>query len=86
MNAAIPLPLKAQDAPPGDLVPATRFDTVEAAQAFLRANGVSYVLAQFVDIHGVAKAKSVPVSHLGTVMSEGAGFAGFAISLAACRG
>ncbi|MEY4764926.1 MAG: type glutamate--ammonia ligase [Pseudomonadota bacterium] len=77
MNAAIPLPL---DAPPGDLVPATRFDTVEAAQAFLRANGVSYVLAQFVDIHGVAKAKSVPVSHLGTVMSEGAGFAGFAIS------
>lgn len=77
MNAAIPLAL---DAPPGELVPPPRFDTLEAAQQYLRAQGVSYVLAQFVDIHGVAKAKSVPVSHLGTVLSEGAGFAGFAIS------
>ncbi|MEK8086556.1 type III glutamate--ammonia ligase [Aquabacterium sp. A3] len=56
-----------------------RFDTLDAAQQYLRAQGVSYVLAQFVDIHGVAKAKSVPVAHLGTVLSEGAGFAGFAI-------
>jgi len=32
-----------------------------------------------VDIHGVAKAKSVPVSHLETVLTDGAGFAGFAI-------
>jgi len=77
LNAAIPLAL---DAPPGELVPPPRFDTLEAAQQYLRAQGVSYVLAQFVDIHGVAKAKSVPVSHLGTVLSEGAGFAGFAIS------
>ncbi len=77
MNAAIPLAL---DAPPGELVPPPRFDTLEAAQQYLRAQGVSYVLAQFVDIHGVAKAKSVPVAHLGTVLSEGAGFAGFAIS------
>ena len=77
MNAAIPLPL---EAPPGDLIPPVRFETVEQAQQYLRSQGVSYVLAQFVDIHGVAKAKSVPVSHLGTVLSEGAGFAGFAIS------
>ena len=76
MNAALPLP---SEAPPGELVPPTRFDTLEAAQRYLRAQGVSYVLAQFVDIHGVAKAKSVPVAHLGTVLSEGAGFAGFAI-------
>ena len=76
MNAAVPLPLSA---PPGDLVAPTRFDTVEAAQQHLRNQGVSYVLAQFVDIHGVAKAKSVPVAHLGTVLTEGAGFAGFAI-------
>ena len=41
-----------------------RFDDVESAQAHLTSNGVGYVLAQFVDIHGVAKAKSVPVAHL----------------------
>jgi glutamine synthetase len=66
--------------PVGVLVPAPSFETVEAAQHYLLGHGVSYVLAQFVDIHGVAKAKSVPVAHLPTVMNEGAGFAGFAIS------
>lgn len=76
MNAALSL---APEAQPGELVEPARFDTVESAQQYLRAHRVSYVLAQFVDIHGVAKAKSVPVSHLGTVLSEGAGFAGFAI-------
>ncbi|AWI55683.1 type III glutamate--ammonia ligase (plasmid) [Aquabacterium olei] len=60
-------------------MPPARFDTVEEAQQYLRAQGVSYVLAQFVDIHGVAKAKSVPVAHLETVLTDGAGFAGFAI-------
>lgn len=61
------------------LPPPLRFDNVQAAQAFLTQQNVSYVLAQFVDIHGVAKAKSVPVAHLNTVLTEGAGFAGFAI-------
>ena len=56
------------------------FTSLEAAQDHLRAAGIRYVLAQFVDIHGVAKAKSVPVAHLGTVLGEGAGFAGFAIA------
>uniref|UniRef100_A0A653BD57 Glutamine synthetase III n=1 Tax=Ectopseudomonas oleovorans TaxID=301 RepID=A0A653BD57_ECTOL len=37
------------------------------------------MLAQFVDIHGAAKTKSVPVSGLKAVAEEGAGFAGFAI-------
>ena len=76
MNAPMPLPL---DAPAGDLVPPARFDNLQQAQQHLRAHGVSYVLAQFVDIHGVAKAKSVPVAHLDTVLTDGAGFAGFAI-------
>ena len=49
------------------------------AQAFLKANDVRYVLAQFVDIHGVAKTKSVPVSHFQDVLKDGAGFAGFAV-------
>lgn len=62
-----------------DLVPPPRFDDAAAARTWLRSQGVNYVLAQFVDIHGVAKAKSVPVAHLETVLTEGAGFAGFAI-------
>lgn len=51
----------------------------EAVLSQLRAQDVRYVLAQFVDIHGVAKAKSVPVEHLDMVLHEGAGFAGFAL-------
>src|SRR6218665_3444738 len=69
----------AQCQAPGELVLPPRFETVGSAQQYLRAQGVGYVLAQFVDIHGVAKAKSVPVSHLPTVLGVGAGFAGFAI-------
>ena len=52
---------------------------VEQAKAFLKQNEVRYVLAQFVDIHGSAKAKSVPVEHLDMVLNDGAGFAGFAL-------
>jgi len=53
--------------------------TREEALAKLRANNVQYVLAQFVDIHGAAKAKAVPVEHLDMVLGDGAGFAGFAL-------
>ncbi len=49
------------------------------AKAFLRDNQVKFVLAQFVDIHGVAKAKAVPVSHFEDILNDGAGFAGFAL-------
>ena len=48
-------------------------------QQVIEKHGIKYVLAQFVDIHGVAKTKSVPVSGLKAVAEEGAGFAGFAI-------
>ena len=49
------------------------------AQKFLQDNAVKFVLAQFVDIHGVAKTKAVPVSHFEDVLTDGAGFAGFAV-------
>ncbi|HUY36313.1 MAG TPA: type III glutamate--ammonia ligase [Pirellulales bacterium] len=49
------------------------------AKAFLIEQGVKFVLAQFVDIHGVAKTKAVPVSHFGDILDGGAGFAGFAV-------
>jgi glutamine synthetase len=53
--------------------------TPEQATVFLEQNKIRYVLAQFVDIHGSAKAKAVPVEHLGMVLTDGAGFAGFAL-------
>lgn len=49
-------------------------------QRLIQQHNIKYVLAQFVDIHGAAKAKSVPISGLAAVATEGAGFAGFAIS------
>lgn len=52
---------------------------VSDAASFFEQNGIKYVLAQFVDIHGVAKTKAVPVSHYQEVLEAGAGFAGFAI-------
>ena len=53
--------------------------TLAEAKKFLKDNNVKYVLAQFVDIHGVAKVKSVPAAHLESVLKNGAGFAGGAI-------
>lgn len=35
--------------------------TLEQAEQFIKDNNVKYVLAQFVDIHGVAKVKSVQI-------------------------
>ncbi len=52
---------------------------LKQAQKFLKDNHIRYVLAQFVDIHGVAKTKSVPVSHFEDIVTAGAGFAGFAV-------
>jgi len=71
---------------PGGLVPPKRFARVEETQAYLKSQGVRYVLAQFVDIHGVAKAKSVPVDHLSTIMTDGAGARGRAWSHGVLRG
>lgn len=51
----------------------------EQASKFFREHNTRYVLAQFVDIHGSAKVKAVPVEHLDMVLKDGAGFAGFAV-------
>src|SRR5258708_21142698 len=68
-----------RNAPATELGTVPRFESAQDAQSWLVQQGVKYVLAQFVDIHGVAKAKSVPVAHLNSVLKAGAGFAGFAI-------
>jgi len=49
------------------------------AKKFIKDNNVKYILAQFVDIHGTAKTKAVPASHLEDILTGGAGFAGFAL-------
>jgi glutamine synthetase len=40
--------------------------------------GIEFLFAQFVDMHGKPSAKLVPADHLEDLMSDGAGFAGFA--------
>ncbi len=52
---------------------------LEQAKQFFAQHSIRYVLAQFVDIHGSAKAKAVPIEHLEMVLTDGAGFAGFAL-------
>lgn len=49
------------------------------AKQFLEKHQIKFILAQFVDIHGAAKVKAVPASHLEDVLTAGAGFAGGAI-------
>lgn len=52
----------------------------EDIEKFINENNIKFILAQFVDIHGVAKTKSVPASCLMDVVNQGAGFAGYAVS------
>lgn len=51
----------------------------QGARKFLKDNDIKFILAQFVDIHGAPKAKAVPAEHLEMVLTDGAGFAGFAV-------
>ena len=49
------------------------------AKKFFQKHSIKFVLAQFVDIHGSAKTKCVPVAHFESLLTAGVGFAGFAI-------
>ena len=50
-----------------------------AVKKRLRAEGIEFILVQFVDVTGSAKVKMVPVSALDDAVDEGAGFAGAAV-------
>ena len=52
---------------------------INEAKKFLAQHEVKFILAQFVDIHGTAKTKAVPVGHFEDILGAGAGFAGFAV-------
>jgi len=45
----------------------------------LAKDQIEFLLAQFVDIHGTAKVKMVPVEALDAMIDAGAGFAGAAV-------
>jgi glutamine synthetase len=49
---------------------------IEAAKTAMANAGVHTIIAQFVDIHGSAKGKYIPLSHLQDILGAGAGFAG----------
>src|SRR3954447_23625913 len=40
--------------------------------------GIQFLFAQFVDMHGKPSAKLVPAHHIDDLLNDGAGFAGFA--------
>src|ERR1700735_4381751 len=52
--------------------------TADDVRAIVSAGGIEFLFAQFVDMHGKPSAKLVPAHHLDDLLTEGAGFAGFA--------
>lgn len=50
----------------------------EEVVSLVAEQGVQYLFAQFVDMHGKPSAKLVPASHVEDLLADGAGFAGFA--------
>ncbi len=44
----------------------------------VKDEGIEFLFAQFVDMHGKPSAKLVPAHHLDDLLEGGAGFAGFA--------
>ncbi len=52
---------------------------VEAARTSYERQGVRYALASFVDLHGVCKAKAVPIDHLPTMLAGSELFTGAAL-------
>lgn len=54
-------------------------DSGEALRRRLAAQGVKYCLATYSDIHGIPKAKSVPIAHLGRMLGGSEMFTGAAL-------
>ncbi|MBS1894817.1 MAG: type III glutamate--ammonia ligase [Actinobacteria bacterium] len=52
--------------------------TAEDVVRLVHEQGIRFVFAQFVDMHGKPNAKLVPASHIEDLLEDGAGFAGFA--------
>src|SRR3982074_285882 len=61
-----------------DLSLGTQPQTADDVRRIINEQGVEFLFAQFVDMHAKPSAKLVPAHHLDDLLSEGAGFAGFA--------
>ena len=59
-----------------DSISTAKTETVEQVKSRMQTAGVHTVIAQFVDIHGSAKGKYIPLTHLEDILGAGAGFAG----------
>jgi glutamine synthetase len=59
-------------------VPFTAPTSADEVRDYVRKNNVKFLFAQFVDMHGKPNAKLVPAAHLDDLLTDGAGFAGFA--------
>jgi glutamine synthetase len=55
-------------------------EAIEALRERLAAQGVHTLVAQFTDLHGVAKGKYLPLDQLRTLVETGAGFSGPSIA------
>jgi glutamine synthetase len=60
-------------------IPAAPVAGIEANLGSLEQRGVRYALASFVDLHGVCKAKAVPIGHLDTMLAGSELFTGAAL-------
>jgi glutamine synthetase len=61
---------QAQDGQPGS--------AADEVRRVVSEQGIEFLFAQFVDMHGKPSAKLVPAHHIDDLLSDGAGFAGFA--------
>jgi glutamine synthetase len=52
--------------------------TADDVRRIVADNGIEFLFAQFVDMHGKPSAKLVPAHHIDDLLEDGAGFAGFA--------
>jgi len=76
MSLSISDPMAAH---PTASTPVTGSSGATDLKAELAAKGVRYALASFVDLHGVSKAKAVPLAHLGQMLRGSELFTGAAL-------
>src|SRR5437764_1174851 len=62
----------------GSAAPFIAPTSADEVRAYVRNNSIQFLFAQFVDMHGKPNAKLVPAAHLDDLLTDGAGFAGFA--------
>ena len=57
----------------------TQMEDIPRLQTELEAKGVKYCIGAYVDIHGVPKAKVVPIHHLGHMAKGSERYTGYAV-------